>query len=756
MTTIPLFELELTDLLKGRGFSRIAIEANTLVVVCNDGWIRSQISVGDWGRTIETFRKAAKILIPDKETMQALVSFISKKWMDVLVLIRLQDEQRRRQRKRRNSGGGYDTQNVTDTDTDTEERRKKMGVRTEVNPVEYVINIVKRDVKGEDHNIRIIVYVGLSANTFNPLCLAIRAPTSEGKTHMVVKSMSYLPEKDIIYIGTMSPKTLVRQYGTLVDQNNQPIAEEVRELKKEIALAERAAKKDPEKIKQALELRDELDMMLSTAKYLINLHGKILVFLDAPHPGVWSIIKPILSHDKWELEHPYVDTDIKTKNVVTRGWPVCIFCSARDETKWDIWPEIQSRFLMISPNMSEEKYKQANILTVQKGGMPEYVQQQVIVSDDEIMRAQRCMADLSQDIQELCVVPDHGDARVPWTTLKPKNPVCIPYGEYLGPSLPHSKGVEMRDTKHLTSLLHVIAIAKSPFRLDTSGGKPVPGLASEIKGSMDVIARPEDLVEALRLVKDVMMSEYAGIPAQKKWFFENIFYPCYNAKKDADEQDGKTEAIKAVTTSDLADYYKRATGKGIDTNNLQKVFLDELVNNNLVGKTDSKVDKRRKIYHPLIDEKIQIFKNESPYLNILDVPTLTLSRDYNEVQKDWLVFQILTLIKYRINLDQAEGPFADFLNGLDEFKLLEINGLYNGQSDLKRLTIRDFIAKYEGPRSISILDIFEPHFKNFHSKIFGKMKEIPCHRFAGYTIFKYGYLSLNILIFELGVVEGTL
>ena len=145
---------------------------------------------------------------------------------------------------------------------------------------------------------------------------------------------------------------------------------------------------DKTKIEEVEELKDELEKLLRESKYLIDLHGKILVFLEPPHPDVWNILKPILSHDHWEMEHPYVDTDLKTKNVVTRGWPVCIFCTARDESKWDIWPEIQSRFITISPNMSKKKYAEANVLTFQKLGLPDFVQDQIILSKKEMEIAQ--------------------------------------------------------------------------------------------------------------------------------------------------------------------------------------------------------------------------------------------------------------------------------------------------------------------------------------------------------------------------------
>jgi hypothetical protein len=64
-------------------------------------------------------------------------------------------------------------------------------------PVEYVVNIIKRTVKGEDIGIRIVLYSGLSCYTFNPLSVAVRAPTSEGKTHLVIVVISLFPKEDV-------------------------------------------------------------------------------------------------------------------------------------------------------------------------------------------------------------------------------------------------------------------------------------------------------------------------------------------------------------------------------------------------------------------------------------------------------------------------------------------------------------------------------------------------------------------------------
>jgi hypothetical protein len=200
--------------------------------------------------------------------------------------------------------------------------------------IEYVVKTVKKTVKGEDALVRLLLYVGLTVYSHNPLCLGIRTPTSEGKTYAITQAIQKLfPKEDIWLIGSIS-KALIRQNGALVGSNNEPLDERIRELKVKIKECDR-----DDNLNQKIYLKSELSKLYQTGKWLTDLHGKILVFLEPPHPDVWEIIKSILSHDSWEIEHPYVDADLKTKNIVTRGWPVCIFYSAKDESKWDIWPE---------------------------------------------------------------------------------------------------------------------------------------------------------------------------------------------------------------------------------------------------------------------------------------------------------------------------------------------------------------------------------------------------------------------------------
>jgi hypothetical protein len=95
------------------------------------------------------------------------------------------------------------------------------------------------------------------------------------------------------------------------------------------------------------------------------------------------MLKPILSHDSFRIEYPYVDKTGKfgifVKRTVVQGFPVCIFCSAKDESNWNDWDQITSRFLISSPTMDAAKYQQSNLLVGIKAGLPT-LQQTVIIS----------------------------------------------------------------------------------------------------------------------------------------------------------------------------------------------------------------------------------------------------------------------------------------------------------------------------------------------------------------------------------------
>jgi hypothetical protein len=173
----------------------------------------------------------------------------------------------------------------------------------------------------------------------------------------------------------MSPKVIIRQDSILVDIDTlKSVQRDINVLRKKI--------KDEKKEDQKEKLEQQLQDLIANACPLIDLREKIYVFLEPPDPDLWKIIKPIMSHDNFVIEHPYVDSNtfqgIHVKSVITLGFPTFIFCTAKDESKWEQWDEVVSRSLIMSPNMSPRKYRESTVLSAQQIGLPTAMQEAMI------------------------------------------------------------------------------------------------------------------------------------------------------------------------------------------------------------------------------------------------------------------------------------------------------------------------------------------------------------------------------------------
>jgi hypothetical protein len=137
---------------------------------------------------------------------------------------------------------------------------------------------------------------------------------------------------------------------------------------------------------------------------------------------------------------------------------------------------------------------------------------------------------------------------------------------------------------------------------------------------------------------------------------------------------------------------------------LKQNFLNDFINNGLIDEEDSILDKRQKIYFPLIDlsttiqacDKIKKLSISDRMDNILQHPQLLVPKNCTNIPENWLELEIFDLIKYPSNLDRFE--------------------LYNEQNE--RICICKFVKEYE--KRYRLNGYFsKPTFCNYHSKIFG-------------------------------------
>jgi hypothetical protein len=142
--------------------------------------------------------------------------------------------------------------------------------------------------------------------------ITFNAPSSSGKSYIPLEVVSLFPEEDVIKTAYASPKAFFHGEGEYNKATN--------------------------------------------TRY-INLERKILVFLDQPHAFLLGNLRPLLSHDEKEITIRITEKakGLKTKNIVIRGFPSVIYCSS----SLQIDEQEATRFILLSPEMTQEKIKQS-------------------------------------------------------------------------------------------------------------------------------------------------------------------------------------------------------------------------------------------------------------------------------------------------------------------------------------------------------------------------------------------------------------
>jgi hypothetical protein len=277
---------------------------------------------------------------------------------------------------------------------------------------QHIGKTVKRDVVTRN----MVLLTGISAYTQEPINLFLRGESSIGKTYNVTEVLRYFPKEDVWLLGGLSPTALVHDYGTLIDKNGN------------IILPYEKPGKDA--AKEELEAWYE---RIKGSRYLVELSGKILVFLEAPNIETFNKLRPILSHDAFEVSYKFAEKSkkgqIQTTHVVIRGWPATIFCSTQERYVQDL----ATRAFTITPETTEDKFRDANILTAEKASYP-----WKFGRDFDFMLLEGYVRFLRNNLKEVKVV--------------------IPYADASAKQFPSKFPRSMRDFQHVLSLMKVSAL----------------------------------------------------------------------------------------------------------------------------------------------------------------------------------------------------------------------------------------------------------------------------------------------------------
>jgi len=463
--------------------------------------------------------------------------------------------------------------------------------------IKYCIDIIEKEARLENRLIKQIFYTMLSMYTNDPGNLAINAPTGEGKNYIIRKVVDLFPKEDVIVLSGMTEKALFHRNGILVIKNElgeyESIEDRFEEIDSTIEDKEAEIARSQNKlIKQALkaqigELEKEKKNLYKDAKKLVDLSHKTLIFLDTPPEGLFSAIMSLLSHDNYESEYNFVDTNngIKTHSNVLRGWPVVIFAQAVDYSYYKRYPEIQRRFVITNPKMDREKYAAAIDLMCDKYGLPDFMYQDEIVSDLQKEQAREIIRGIKEKILDVS------------TCVKPgSNNTFIPFRDAIKSSLPKERTSDMtiagRILGYLT-LLSSINIENRPVIRLRKKGSPITQTIP--------LSTFEDLKEAVYLVR------YAnGVrPYVLDWYYD-VFLKRYNEETEPKSKLVSKDHVvhenrKAVTSEELSDATYRLTNKKLSTKKIKETYLDQLINEGYVDQETSELSRNRNIYYPVVE-----------------------------------------------------------------------------------------------------------------------------------------------------------
>jgi hypothetical protein len=236
---------------------------------------------------------------------------------------------------------------------DNNERQKFFSLiaelRKELTPQD-VIEILGSTVKQDDTTkLNVFLDMLLTYTEEDQQNVGLIAASSTGKSYIPLQLAPYFPDSDVIKLGYASPTSFFHENGVwLRDPRLPPFPDDYQEDEEE-------AKK--RKAKENV--------------ILVDLHQKILVFLDSPHSELLKNLRSLTAHDDKYVEQRITDrtqkSGMRTRRILIVGFPTVVFCSANtllDEQE-------KTRLNIYSPESTQEKLRETIAFKINKDGNKE-------------------------------------------------------------------------------------------------------------------------------------------------------------------------------------------------------------------------------------------------------------------------------------------------------------------------------------------------------------------------------------------------
>lgn len=391
--------------------------------------------------------------------------------------------------------------------------------------IEELTDILSLTIKQDEENKVASFLCQLSAFTedsqFNVL---FNAPSSSGKSYIPLEIANLFPKEDIIKIGNCSPTAFFHEQGAY-------------------------------------------DKTTNTTT--VDLARKILIFLDMPHTGLLEKLRSFLSHDEKEMVSKITDKGQKgghkTKTVILKGYPSVIFCSAG----FNIDEQELTRFLVLSPEATQEKIEQGINQAIRKAVSPE--EYEGFINSDP---RRKLLKERILDIKRACI----GDIRISSENLVREL------------FLANTKGLKprhQRDIKRFMSLIKSIALLNHWWRKQTMTG---------------IIANEEDIREAFKIWEKISVSQEMNLSPYIFNIYKDIIKPLWKEKAEAKKKD-EFEFNKecGITRKEVLQKYFDVYRRPLDIYKLRMDVLRSLETAGLITQEQDQNNRRNMLILPAID-----------------------------------------------------------------------------------------------------------------------------------------------------------
>jgi len=380
-----------------------------------------------------------------------------------------------------------------------------------------LIKILGLTIKRDDENKLITFLAMLSAYTdSSQLNISFNAPSSSGKSYIPTEIAMLFPKEDVKEVGYCSPTAFFH---------------------------DKAEKYNKE-----------------TNELIVNLSHKIIIFLDQPHTLLLQHLRPILSHDKTEVTLKITDKSqragLRTKNVVLKGFPSVIFCTAGlriDEQE-------STRFLLLSPEVNQKKIREAIKEKISRAVNNVFYNQQLEENTNRQLLKKRIMAIKQAGIKDI-QINNHKRIEVLFyervKILKPRH---------------------QRDIGRIISLIKIFALINLWFRE---------------KVNSSIIATNDDIKQAFDLWDSISEAQELNLPPFVYNLYKEVIIAGYEDKNKI-----IVTGPKGLTRQDILTKHFSVYGRHLPDYQLRKEILPMLATAGLIFQEVDKEDRRIILIYP--------------------------------------------------------------------------------------------------------------------------------------------------------------